>query len=327
MRNIDVVMSTVKYDDSHLESLKRIFYPAEFILVDGKDDTGVAKALERADVAVLSADLDERFLKGKKLKWIHCDHAGLNKSARPAVFEKGLLVTGSAGRSGPVLAEHALFFMLSHVYHSNQFMAAQVLHQWGLPGQDQFYGLFGQTVGVIGMGHTGKEMAVRAKALGMTVLGYRRRQTEPPAGVDKLYCADNGDTLDELIKESDFIVLALSLSDKSYHLIGERELNMMKSSAFIANVARGAIIDEKALIKALREGKIAGAGLDTFENEPLPKESPLWDIPNVRVTPHLTPRVPDRVGRSLDVIKENVKRYCNEEPLLNMITLEDVFTK
>lgn len=327
MNEINVVMSTVKYDESHLERLKSIFSPAEFILVDGDDDRAVAKALEKADVAVLSADLDERFLNSRKLKWIHCDHAGLNKSARPKVFEKGLIVTGSAGRSGPVLAEHALFFMLSHVYHADEFKAAQVLHQWGVRGQDQFYGLFGKTIGIFGMGHTGKEMAVRAKALGMKVLAYRRRMTELPEGVDKLYCADAGDTIDEIIKESDFIVLALSLSDKSYHLIGERELNMMKPDAFIVNIARGAIIDEKALIKALREGKIGGAGLDTFETEPLPVESPLWDLPNVRITPHLTPRVPDRVGRSLDIIEENVKRYKNGESMINRITAEDLYTK
>lgn len=327
MNEIKVVMSTVQYDESHLDRLKKIFDPAEFILVDGNDDAAVEKALERAEVAVLKADLDERFLSGKKLKWIHCDHAGLNKSARPKVFEKGLIVTGSAGRSGPVLAEHALFFMLSHVYHANEFKAAQVLHQWGVRGQDQFYGLFGQTVGILGMGHTGKEMAIRAKALGMKVLAYRRRVTELPEGVDRLYCADAGDTIDELVRESDFIVLALSLSDKSYHIIGERELNMMKPNAFIANVARGSIIDENALIKALREGKIAGAGLDTFETEPLPVDSSLWDLPNVRITPHLTPRVPDRVGRSLDVIAENVRRFKNGEPLLNRITPEDLYTK
>jgi phosphoglycerate dehydrogenase-like enzyme len=101
----------------------------------------------------------------------------------------------------------------------------------------------------------------------------------------------------------------------------------MKPDAFIVNIARGAIIDEKALIKALREGKIGGAGLDTFETEPLPVESPLWDLPNVRITPHLTPRVPDRVGRSLDIIEENVKRYKNGESMINRITAEDLYTK
>jgi phosphoglycerate dehydrogenase-like enzyme len=310
-----------------LERLKKIFHPAEFILVDRYDDQGVMKALERADVAVLTGDIDERFLKGKKLKWIHCDHAGLNKSARPEVFEKDLIITGSAGRSGPVLAEHAIYFMLAHVYHTEEFRAAQVLHQWGVRGQNDFYGLFGQTIGIFGMGHTGKELAIKAKAFGMNVLAYRRRALEKPEGVDKIYCSDNGDSIEEIVRQSDFIVMALNLSDQSYHLIGEHEFDIMKPNAFIVNMARGSVIDEKALIKAIKEGKIAGAGLDTFEVEPLPAESPLWNLPNVRITPHLTPRVPDRVGRSLDVIEENARRFRNGEALLNMLKPEDVYTK
>jgi phosphoglycerate dehydrogenase-like enzyme len=243
------------------------------------------------------------------------------------VFEKGLLVSSSAGRSSPVLAEHAILFMLALAYNFTGFYEAQKAHRWGIPGQDQLRGLFGRTIGIVGLGNTGTELAVRAKALGMRVLGYRRRATEPPAGVDRLYATERGEPLDELLTESDFVVLAVPLSDATHHLIGERELRLMKPAARLVNMARGAVIDEAALLRALREGWIAGAGLDTFAQEPLPPDSPLWDAPNVLITPHTTPQVPDRTGRSLDIIEENARRYRAGQPLLNQLMPEDVYTK
>lgn len=328
MPAIEYVLATLPYQGAHLERLRRAFAPAEVHLFRRDDAAGIAAALEQADVAVLAGDLDERFLRAPKLRWIHCDHAGLNKSARPEVFERGLLVTSSAGRSSPVLAEHAILFMLALAYNFVGFHDAQKEHRWGIPGQDALRGLFGRTVGIIGLGNTGSELVVRTKAIGMRVLGYRRRATEPPAGVDRLYAAECGDTLDELLKESDYVVLAVPLSDATHHLIGERELRLMKPTARIVNMARGPVIDEEALLRALKEGWIAGAGLDTFAQEPLPASSPLWDAPNTLITPHTTPQVPDRTGRSLDVIEENARRYrAGTSPLVNQLMPEDVYTR
>jgi phosphoglycerate dehydrogenase-like enzyme len=327
MAHINVVMTTVFYEGEHLERLKKAFAPAELIKVHPRDQEGMAKALEVADVAVLSYDLDERFIKAPKLKWVHCDHAGLNRCAKPELFERGLLVTSSAGRSAPVLAEHAFLFMLALSYRYPDFLQAQKEHKWGIPGQEKLRGLFGKTAGIIGLGNTGKELAQRCKAFGMKVLAYKRSACEVPSYVDRLYSKDNGETMDELLKESDFIVLALPLSNSSYHLLGEREFKLVKPSAFLINMARGAVVEETAMLNALKNGEIAGAGLDTFEVEPLPPESMLWDAPNTLITPHVTPQVPDRVARSLDIICENIKRYRADLPLLNVLAEEDVFTK
>jgi phosphoglycerate dehydrogenase-like enzyme len=291
------------------------------------DREGIGRALEVADVAVLAGDLDERYVKAPLLSWVHCDHAGLNGCAWPELFERGLLVTSSAGRSSPALAEHAVFFMLALAYRFPRFLDAQRAHRWrGIPGLEELRGLYGRTVGIVGMGHTGSELAVRTKAMGMRVLGYRRSAAPPPPGVDKLICAENGDSLDELLAESDFVVLALPLSNATHHLIGRRELALMKRSACIINMARGAVIDEEALIEALYAEQIGGAGLDTFTQEPLPPDSPLWDAPNTLITPHATPQVPDRVGRSIDIISENVRRYRAGEPLLNQLRPKDIYT-
>src|SRR5918912_251000 len=169
MPSIDYVLATVSYQGEHLERLRRAFAPAEIRQARRDDAPGIAQALERADVAVLAGDLDERFLRASRLRWIHCDHAGLNKSARPEVFERGLLVTSSAGRSSPALAEHAILFMLALAYHFPAFYEAQKAHRWGIAGQDQLRGLIGHTVGIVGLGNTGSELATRTRALGMRV--------------------------------------------------------------------------------------------------------------------------------------------------------------
>lgn len=326
MRDIRVVLTTVYYNDEDYQKLVDLFAPAEVIRLKMNDHKGIEKALQIADVAVLLGDLDQRFLQAPKLRWVHCDHAGLNRCAWPELFERELMVTSSAGRSAPALAEHAIFFMLALTYQYPRFLDAQQAHQWGVPGQRDLRGLFGRTVGIIGMGNTGRELAVRLKAMGMNVLGYRRSAAPPSPGVDKFYCGENGDTLDELLIESDFIILVVPLNNATHHLIGRRELSLMKRSAYIINMARGAVIDEEALIESLYAGQIGGAGLDTFTIEPLPSDSPLWDAPNTLITPHTTPQVPDRTGRSLDIIRENVRRYRAGEQLLNRLRPSDIYT-
>lgn len=320
------VVTTLKYAGRHWDRLAEALAGASLLRFDSVQDPAIQAALDEAAIAILAKDPDERLLRAPRLRWIHVDHAGLNRVARPEAFRPGLVVTGSAGRSAPVLAEHALFFALALAYRYPAFLDAQRAHQWGVPGQDDLRGLFGRTLGVVGLGHTGQALAVRANAFGMRVLGYRRRATEPPAGVDQLFSAERGGGLEELLQESDFVVLALGLSNSTHHLIGARELDLIGPKGYLINMARGPIVDEAALLRALREGRIAGAGLDTFEVEPLPADSPLWDAPNTLITPHVTPAVPDRTARSLDIICENIRRFQAGEPLLNALTPQDIYT-
>ncbi|MEX2127594.1 MAG: D-2-hydroxyacid dehydrogenase [Xanthobacteraceae bacterium] len=327
MPQIDAVLCTLQYQKEHIERLRRAFYPAEFIHLQRRDDAALLAALERIDVAVLKGDLDSRFLRARQLRWVHCDHAGLERSAKPEVLEKGLLVTSSAGRSAPALAEHAMFFMLALAYNFPAFYAAQQARRWGAENQTQLRALRGQTVGIVGMGHIGKALALRCKAFEMRILGYRRRATPCPEGVDQLYSVERGDTLQPILEQSDFLVLSVPLTNSTQGLIGARELRCMKSSAFLINIARGALVDESALFDALRAGRLAGAGLDTFELEPLPRSSPLWNAPRTIITPHVTPRLADRVERSLEIICENIRRYLSGEPLLNLLTEREVYSR
>ncbi len=321
------VVTTLRYEGDHWRRLEEALTGAEILRFASPDDAGFGDALARADVAIVAKDPDDRFYKVPQLRWIHVDHAGLDKAARPEAFRPGLAVTGSAGRSAPVLAEHALFFALALSYNFPAFYEAQQAQQWGVPGQQDLRGLFGRTMGILGMGNTGRELASRAKAFGMRVLGYRRRTGPPPPGIDRMFSSDGGDGLDQILQESDFVVLALSLSEATYRLIGARELELIGPTGYLINMARGPIVDESALISALYERRIAGAGLDTFEVEPLPAGSRLWCAPNTLITPHVTPAVPDRTARSLEIILENIRRFRAGEPLLNRLTEEDLYTR
>ena len=329
MAEIHKVLTAVPYNEEQLRKLRAVFAPAEVIQLRPDDTEGIAEALKAVDVAVLGTDKDESVFSAPNIRWIHFDHAGLNRIARKEILDRDLIITGSAGRSAPALADHAVYFMLSFTFAFPALYKAQMEHRYVTDSKflDSLQSLHGKTVGIIGMGNTGKELAKRAKAFEMHVLGYKRSRGEVPAEVDKMYYGKEGQSLDELLQKSDFVVLALPLTDATYHMIAERELKLMKPSAYLINMARGAVVCEKDLIRALQEGWIRGAGLDTFEQEPLPKESPLWDAPNTIITPHATPRLPDRTERSIEIIGENVRRYREGLPMLNRLKAEDMFSR
>ena len=319
--------SRLPFDPDQMDRLEAALPEGRVLRVDPEDDAAVAAALAEAEIAILHSDLDPRFIEAPRLRWVHCDHAGLTKSARPEVFERGLIVTGSAGRSGPALAEHVMMFSLLLCARYPEFYEAQKRHQWrGLPDMDNIFALKGRTMGIIGMGNTGKALATRAKAFGMTVLGYRRRDEPAPEGVDQMYCSDRGDGIEEILERSDIVALVINLSDATHHMIGAAEFARMKNSAYLVNLARGGVVDQDALISALTEGQIAGAGIDVMTPEPLPADHPLWETPNLLITPHFSAKLRDRSDRSLEMILENIRRYRTGEEMINQISREDLWS-
>ncbi|MCC6735446.1 MAG: D-2-hydroxyacid dehydrogenase [Bauldia sp.] len=324
MARIDSVVTNVGFEDGQIAMLRAAFAPAAFVRARSRDD--LRTALATADVAVIAGDVDHDLLAAPRLRWVHCDKAGLDGSARPEVFAKGLLVTSSKGRSDAALAEHVLYFMLSLAYDAPALHAAQRRRAWGIAGAERLRALSGQTVGIIGMGHIGSAVAIRCKALGMRVLGYRRRAVEAPPGVDRVYSVDRGEGFGALLAESDFLVLAVPLTDRTHRMLGADEFGRMKRTAFVVNIARGALTDEMALADALQAGRLAGAGLDAFATEPLPKAHPLWRTPRTLITPHVTPRLGDRTERSIAIIAENVRRHRADEPMMNLLTPDEMFS-
>lgn len=324
---IERVLCTLPFSEEFVGQVRSAVAPAEFIHSAPSDADTIAKALETVDVAIISGDLDDRFIAAPKLKWVHCNHSGLTKSARPEVFSKGIKITGAAGRSAAALAQHGFYFALALTFDSRALFANQAAHIWrGIPNYGDRLGLTGKTLGIVGLGHTGREMALLGQAFHMKVVVYTRSIQPEQPNVDVLLCSERGDTLDMLIDQADVIMLATQLTDETYHMFSDREFKRMRNSAYIINMARGPVIDEAALVRALETGEIAGAGLDVFSKEPLPADAPIWDAPNVIITPHMTPALPDRTQRSIDTIVENIGRYRAGQPLLNALSERDVFT-
>jgi phosphoglycerate dehydrogenase-like enzyme len=327
VRKIKKVFTTEPYTDWHWDKLVKALESVEIVRANHGDIAAVKERIKDADVAILAGDISAEVLAAaKELKWVHCDHAGANNSAHPELFERGIMLTASAGRSAPVLAEHIFFLMLSLIYDSRTLEQQQRDHNWNNLYQDR-RGLYTKTIGIIGLGHTGRALAVRAKAFGMKVLGYDRNTVETPDGVDRICFADRGQTIDDLLKESDIVALTVRLSDETFHMIDSRAFGLMKRTAYLVNMSRGAVVDEKALYQALVNKTIAMAASDVFETEPLPKESPLWDLPNFIITPHCTPEVPDLVDNGLNIICDNIRLYREGKPLRNQLDVQDIYTK
>ena len=323
MPKIKKVVATVWYNKKNMYDLRRVFPDAEFCYVDFFDKEKLEKEVKDADVAILMGDVDPCLLGENTLKWIHCDHAGLNGSARPEVFARGIPITGAAGRSAPVLAEHCIYFMMQGCYHTKELLRAQENCTWGVDGMNTWRGLYGRTVGIVGMGNNGRMLADRLHAFGMNIVAYDKFPIKGYDYISQKYCADAGDTIQPLLEQSDFVVLTLALTDETYHMINKDTLAQMKDGAFLVNMARGGIVCTEDLIEALKSGKLSGAGLDVFEEQPLSPESPLWRMEQVYITPHSTPQVPDRAARSVEIIRENARRFEAGEPLLNRMRPED----
>lgn len=327
MPEIKKVLVTAYIGEENKEKLRRALAPAEVTFRMFTDKESIAEAARDVDVAILNGDLDDSILASSALRWVHCCRAGVEKSARPEVFERGIILTSSSGRSAPALAEHALMFMLSLTYDVPMLLAAQAERKWAV-SREYFMktGLYRKTIGVIGLGKTGREVARLAKAFDMRVLGWKRSAT-PVENVDRVYASAEGESVDELLRESDCVVLCVELNDDTWHLVGRERLALMKKSAFLINMGRGGLVDEAALADALRDGVIAGAGLDTFEVEPLPADSPLWGMRNVMITPHITPQLPDREERMLSYVFENIRAYRGDGKFVNRVTERNMLTR
>ena len=195
-----------------------------------------------------------------------------------------------------------------------------------MEGSNAWRGLYGRTAGIIGMGNNGKMLADRLHAFGMKIIAYDKYPINGHDYVTRKLVASEGDGVDSLLEESDFVILTLALTDETHHLMNAEAFKKMKKDAFLVNMARGGVVCTEDLIWALENGEIGGAGLDVCEEEPLGADSPLWKQKNVYITPHCTPQVPHRTGRSLEIIRENARRFEAGEPMMNRLRPEMAVT-
>ena len=250
-----------------------------------------------------------------RLRWLQQTFAGVDwLENRPDVAQSDIVLTNASGVAAITIAEHILTLMFSLARSVYRFADAQRDHEWH--SRVRMNELDGSTVGIVGLGAIGEKMAEKARGLNMRVIGLRRDPTKRSKYVDRMLGPDG---LSELLASSDWVVMTTALTPETRGLIGESELGQMKDTAYLINIARGELVQEDFLIRALQEGRIAGAGLDVFEREPLPADSPLWDMTNVVITSHHSGSSPYYADRTTTLIVDNLQRYTAGQPIKNVI--------
>jgi phosphoglycerate dehydrogenase-like enzyme len=249
------------------------------------------------------------------LKWVQVTSAGVDRHRDTEIWRSKIPITGVSGIHATPIGEFVLSLMLMFVKNTPAGFKMKQTRQWQ---RYPTYALRGKAVGIVGLGHIGREVARLSKAFGMKVIATRRstRQAGKARNVDLLLPQSR---MKEMLAASDFVALSVPLTPETRHIIGEAELKAMKSTAYLINIGRGNLIDEAALIRALDEKRIAGAGLDVTATEPLPKESRLWDFDNVILSPHVSGGMEDYMLRAAELFCENLRRYMAGKKLLNLV--------
>jgi phosphoglycerate dehydrogenase-like enzyme len=247
------------------------------------------------------------------LRWIHTISAGVDHVLFPFLVDSDIVLTNASGAYDVPVAEMVLTYMLLVIKQIPEYFNQQAAHCWNRLRPKELRGL---TVGIVGLGSIGREVARLTRTFGMRVVATRRHPERSAEVADLILPAER---LDELLGQADFVVLAVPSTPETYHLIDAQALAQMKPDAWLINVARGMVVDETALLKALQGGCIGGACLDVFEKEPLPDDSLLWDLPNVIMTPHNSGVSIHLEKRAAELFLENLRCYMAGEPLLNVV--------
>ena len=277
-----------------------------------------------AEVVLAWSIRPEQFIAAGKLRWIHSPAAAVHQFMFPELIKSDVILTNAREVHGPVVAEHVIAIIFALAKNIPEAVRLQGKHMWGQESiwrsQSRPRELAGATLGLVGLGSIGGEVAKRAAALAMRVLAVRENPTkEVPEGVTQVYAPAH---LPTLLEKSDYVVLAAPLTPSTRQLINAERLSQMKSHACLINVGRGPLIDEIALAAALRNHQIGGAALDVFEQEPLPSESPLWDLENLLITPHTAGLTEKLWDRHYELFTENLRRYLAKQPLLAVVDKE-----
>ncbi len=263
----------------------------------------------------------EQFKLARKLRWIHSPAAAVHQFMFPELINSDVIVTNAREVHGRVVAEHVMGLIFALAKRIPQAVRLQVRHVWGQQAMWESYPppreLSGATLGLVGLGSIGRQVARHATDLGMRVIAVREHPEKgSPENVSQVYSRAQ---LDEMLSQADYVVLAAPTTPATNGLINRQRFAAMKCDAHIINVGRGPIIDEGALVEALRSHKIAGAGLDVFVDEPLPADSPLWDLDNLLITPHTAGLTEKLWERHYALMSENLRRYLATQPLLALV--------
>lgn len=258
--------------------------------------------------------LREAFLQCERLRWVHSRWAGLDSLLFPELVNSDVVLTNGKGVFSPSLGEFVLTAILYFAKDVPRMRRNQSSRNWA-PFDVEM--IAGKVLGIVGYGDIGRAVATRAHAMGMRILATKRHR---PTALDPLIERYYGTAeLREMLSRCDYIVIAAPLTEETRHTISEGEFAVMKPQAVVMNVGRGAVIDEDAMVRALREKRIRGAGLDVFEREPLPKHSALYEMDNVLLSPHCADHIPGWTEDAMQFFLEQYARFERNEPLLNAV--------
>jgi Phosphoglycerate dehydrogenase and related dehydrogenases len=304
-----IVALSPEVDPAWLETFRQVAPQAQVTLA--KTASEFEALLTDAEVAAGTVPRSA-LAEAQNLLWVHSWAAGPDTQLYEEFVAHPAMLTSSAGNGAIPLAEHAMMLMLMLNRDALRWIDNQRARKW-----DRFYHgeLNGLTVGIIGAGHSGSDLALKAKAFHMRVLGLRRSD-KPAANFDRFYTRAE---LHAFLAESDFVVVTAPLTPETAGMLDEAAFRAMKPTAHFVCFSRGGIADDEALLKAVQEGWIAGAGLDAHGVEPLPAESPFWDLPNVIVTPHNGATTAKTRERGYRIFADNLARYVAGEPLVNLV--------
>jgi len=301
-----------------MDRLRCDFPAVEF--VSPRDQPEADRAVRSAEVVLGWAVRQQNFRTAERLRWIQVTAAGVGHMLFPELVESEVVVTNGRGIHAVAMAEHTIGVILAFVRKLHLARDEQHRKRWTQrelwADAPELGELSGRTLGLVGLGSVGAEIAPRARALGLRVIAVRRRPQSDPAPANEQWGPER---LADLLARADFVVLATALTAETRGLIGRRELERMKPGAILVNLGRGKLVDEDALIEFLRAGRIAGAALDVFREEPLPASSPLWEMPQVIVTPHVSGLGPRYWERAVDLFARNLRAWQAGEPLVNVV--------
>jgi D-2-hydroxyacid dehydrogenase (NADP+) len=287
-------------------------------LTPSHDKNDLKKLIPDAEILVCFSLEKEALLAARKLKWIHCGSAGVDQVLFPEFTKSEVILTTSRGMHGEAISDHIMAMVLAFSKGLVQSWNCKQRREWcPVNVMRQRFEIKGKVMGIVGLGTIGKELARKAKVFRMKVVATKNRirKGEKPKQIDMLLPKDR---LDEILPLADVLVVSVPYTKETHHMIGRRELASMKPTAILINIARGGVVDEKALIDALSKKKIAGAGLDVFEAEPLNPKSKLWGLENVILTPHISGSRSDYFRKVGEIFRINLNRYLNHKPLLNL---------
>jgi len=326
MNTVNVIIATPVSEEARqqIKSVSSQIIVRDVSDLSRRDYQGDLQARKELDTILVDAEISygmripvNLLARAPKLKWIQVTSAGVDRYLTEEFKQSQVILTNASGVHATPIGEFVVSLMLMFAKNSPLFFDAKQKKQWlRSPGTV----LRGKTVGVVGLGSIGQEVARLCKAFRMRVIATRRSPKRRHARNVDLLLPPNG--LPRLLEESDYVAICLPLTKETRKLIGAAEFKMMKPSAYIINIGRGPVIDEEALIRALEEKQIAGAGLDVFTVEPLPNDSKLWDLPNAIISPHVSGGREDYEVGAIDIFCRNLKRYLGGERMINVVNKE-----